>query len=78
MGYSVQPQVSRARLVLGIDLTASNEWQGRATFRSTHPSNTIYIFVSKCTLAPTVSGQRCGSCTTHTCVLDRLLTIRAT
>jgi len=24
--------VSRARLVLGIDLTASNEWQGRDTF----------------------------------------------
>ena len=30
----------------------------------------------QCTLVPTVSGQRCGSITTHSCVLDRLLTIR--
>ena len=30
----------------------------------------------QCTLVPTVSGQRCGSITTHSCVLDQLLTIR--
>lgn len=41
--------VSRARLILGIDLTASNEWQGRLTFsrnslHKLHPCRPAQIF----------------------------------